>query len=119
MQPGNLSLSIIRGIIFGPYQFQCLDIDNNPVDLTNWKVWAYVKEEPESTLILDLQAVITDALHGMITIPEILDEQTILMEDLDGAWDMIFQLPTGERIGPFVAGSFTISSIITEPPEGI
>jgi len=33
---------------------------------------------------------------------------------LKAKWDLVFIIPTGERLGPYLAGSFTIKSIITE-----
>lgn len=117
MQPGYYPLSIDRGIIFGPYQFQLFDANNAAVPLTGCTVYAWVKDEPGGNFVLDLQPVIIDSLNGIIELPEILDGDTINLDELDGQWDIIVQKPTGERTGPYITGTFTISSICTEPPE--
>jgi hypothetical protein len=94
-----------------------------PADLTDWIPYAEVKTDPESTsVILDLAPIISQPDIGEVTIPAIQDEQTILLPSGSGGklkckWDLIFQVPTGERIGPYIAGSFLIKSIITEPAE--
>lgn len=96
----------------------------SPADLTNWIPYAEVRTEPEGTLILDLLPVISDPTIGAVLIPAIQDEDTILLPAGTGGklkckWDLIFQVPTGERIGPYIAGSFLIKSIITEPAEPV
>lgn len=95
-----------------------------PADMTDWIPYAEVRTEPEGALILDLAPVMTNAALGVLTIPAIQDEQTILLPPgtagkLKCKWDLIFQVPTGERIGPYIAGSFLIKSIITEPAEPV
>lgn len=91
-----------------------------PADLTDWIPYAEVRSEPEGSLVLNLAPAVTNPPAGVVTIPVIQDEQTILLpsggaDKFKCRWDLIFQIPTGERIGPFIAGSFTIKSIITEP----
>jgi hypothetical protein len=92
-----------------------------PADLTNWIPYAEVRTEPEAVVVQNLVPAITDPTIGEVTIPAIQDEQTILLPSGTGGkfkckWDLIFQVPSGERIGPYLAGSFMILSIVTEPP---
>lgn len=88
-------------------------------DLTGWVPDAEVRTDPEGTLIIDLLPTVTDAAIGEVTIPVITDEQSMLLPadggKLKAKWDFVFVVPSGDRLGPFLAGSFTIKSIITEP----
>jgi hypothetical protein len=93
-----------------------------PADMTGWIPYAEVRTEPEGALVLDLLPEFVYPQYGEVKIPAIQDEQTILLPAGTGGknkckWDLIFQVPTGERIGPYIAGSFLIKSIITEPAE--
>jgi hypothetical protein len=90
---------------------------NRPFDLTGWKVWAWVKQTPGGTLIQDLNPQIdADPTLGKITMG-MTDEETFGLTTGDFFWDMIFEDPSGVRLGPLFAGSFTIAQLITEPAE--
>jgi hypothetical protein len=124
LTPDNFKVSITQG-------GSAVDIRNSgsgtqeviaPADMTDWIPYAEVRTEPESTLVLDLEPELVYPQYGVVRIPAIQDEQTILLPAGNGGklkckWDLIFQVPTGERIGPYIAGSFLIKSIITEPAE--
>ncbi len=95
---------------------------NNPVDLTNYTPEAQVRRNPRSSVILDLNPSVTDAVNGEVTIPAIPTADTTLLTSFGVFyWDFILKTPYNERLGPFVSGSFTISDSITQegaaPPE--
>lgn len=89
-----------------------------PADLTGYIPSAEVRSEPNGTLILDLLPALSDGDCGEVTIPVIPDNASMSLPadggSLKAKWDLVFIIPTGERLGPYLAGSFTIKSIITE-----
>ncbi len=117
MNPAPLSLSVTRGIISDQIDIYCQDANKKAVDLTGWDVFAQVRDEPEGDMILDLLPVIVDAPGGHVRIPSLSDDATFALSEDAAFWDLIFQTPNGDRIGPFLAGSYTIQSIITEVPD--
>lgn len=90
---------------------------SRPFDLTGWKVWSWVKQAPGGTLILDLEPEIdADPTTGKITMG-MTDEETFDLTAGDFFWDLILEDPSGARLGPLFAGSFSIIELITEPAE--
>jgi len=116
--PATLPLSIITGIVFGPVILRARDSTNAPVDLTGWKPFAEVRKKPGAALTLDLQPVLTNAVNGEITLPRMSDEETYDMKFGDYQWSLVLEDPAGDRWGPYIQGSFTISGTPTHPPEG-
>ncbi len=97
---------------------------DHPVDLTGYAAEAQVRRQPRgANVILDLAPVVTTPLTGEVTIPTISSTDTSALTSYGKFyWDLVFKNSgTGERLGPFVAGSFTISDTITQegaaPPE--
>ncbi len=95
---------------------------NNPVDLTGYTTEAQVRRNPRSAMLIDLAPTVTDAANGEVTIPAIPTSVTTLYTSFGVFyWDFILKNSMNERLGPFVAGSFTISDSITQegaaPPE--
>lgn len=119
LTPGNLNLKIITGIIFGPVILHAKDENNQPVNLTGWKVFAEVRKKPNASLYMDLHPIFSNAVSGEITIPKMTDEETYDLKPGDYDWDLILEDPVGDRRGPYIAGNFAIVAIITKPPEGI
>lgn len=115
------NLTLIRGITFDSFLILCFEDDalTIPQDLTGWTPWAEVRSAPDQTLILNLNPFISDFTGGVVTVPVIEDEQTILLPEGKFKWDATMQNPAGQRLGPYVRGSFTIKSKITQgaPPE--
>jgi hypothetical protein len=90
---------------------------NRAINLTGWQVWAWVKDSPTGTLVMDLNpTIVSPASQGKIDM-SMTDEQTILLTAGNHSWDMVLQDPTGVRIGPLFQGGVTIIHLITEPPE--
>lgn len=117
--PGSLPLKLITGITFGPVILTAKDQNNNPVDLTGWKVFAEVRKRPGATLYLDLQPSFTNITGGEITIPVMTDEATYNLNPGEYNWDLILEDPLGARRGPYIRGPFEIIAIITKPAEGL
>ena len=115
------NLTLYRGITFDSFLIQCFQNDalTVPQDITDWTPWAEVRSAPDQTLILDLTPFISDASQGLVEVPAIQDEQTILLPEGKYKWDYTMQDPSGQRFGPYIRGSFVIKSKITQgsPPE--
>lgn len=117
----NHPLVLTRGLTFQAFLVGCFQEDtfDTPSDITGWIPWAEVRSAPDQLLILNLNPFISDYSGGIITIPAIQDEQTILLPEGKYKWDLTMQDPAGQRWGPYIKGSFTIKSKITQgsPPE--
>jgi hypothetical protein len=115
------NLTLTRGITFDSFLVRCFQDDGLTLsqDITGWVPWAEVRSAPDQTLILDLTPFISDSINGVVTIPAIQDEQTILLTEGKYKWDFTMQDPSGQRFGPYIKGSFIIKSKITQgsPPE--
>lgn len=124
MTPATLNLTLNPGVTFGPITFTFKDGVGDPIDLTGYQVWAWVKSDrndPSPPPRIDLDPDLTDAANGVVTI-ELTDEETYSIEESPedpgyDYWDIILEDPTGARYGPFVAGTFTVRKIITQPYE--
>lgn len=115
------NLTLIRGITFEEILINCFTSTDfiEFFDITGWTPFAEVRAAPDETLILNLNPVISDATQGIVTIPAIPDEDTVLLTDGKYKWDFTMEDPTGDRFGPYIRGSFIIKSKVTQgaPPE--
>jgi hypothetical protein len=119
LNPASLNLRIVTGIIFGPIILRARDVNDAPVDLTGWKVFAEVRKKPGASLVLDLKPSFTNAALGEITIPKMTDEETYDLRFGTFQWSLVLEDPTGDRRGPYIEGAFTIGGTPTKPLEGI
>lgn len=112
MIPGTVNFTIYRGTTFGPILLRAKDGDGNAVPLTDWVPHAQVREAPQKHLVLDLNPVISDAANGELTM-EFTDEETLAMVPGEFVWDLLLERPTGEILGPFLSGTFSIKTATT------
>lgn len=115
------NLTMWRGITFPSFIIVCYQDTalTIPADITGWTAWSEVRTAPDETLVLNLAPTITNPTGGVVTFPAIQDEITIQQVEGKYKWDFTMEDPTGQRFGPYVAGSFIIKSKITQgqPPE--
>lgn len=115
------NLTLYRGITFDSFLVKCYQDDalTIPQDITGWTPWAEVRTEPDATLVINLAPFISNAVGGIVTVPAIADEVTITYTNGKYKWDFTMEDPSGERLGPYIRGSFIIKSKITQgsPPE--
>jgi hypothetical protein len=111
MTPAELNLTLYRGTTFAQ-TFTCKDSNLVVVNLTGWSAYAQVRTDPQKHLVLDLAPTITDPTGGEVSI-SFTDEETALMVPGDFVWDFVLERPSGERLGPFLAGTFTITTANT------
>jgi hypothetical protein len=115
------NLTLYRGLTFNSFLIACFQDTalTIPSDITGWTPWSEVRSAPDQSLIINLSPFISNPTGGIVTVPAIQDEQTILLVEGKYQWDFTMQDPTGQRFGPYIRGSFTIKSKITQgsPPE--
>lgn len=114
MIPGNLSLTLWRGTTFGPVEITCKDSNGDVVDLTGWSVFAQVRATTGSHVVLDLEPSIPLGTDGKVTFG-FTDEETIEIPHGEYVWDLVLEQPTGEKLGPILAGSFVVKTAVTRP----
>lgn len=111
MTPGTKNFTLYRGSSFGPQLFRTLEADGvTVVPLTGWGAHAKVRKTPKGPVVIDLAPYISDGPNGEITIPEIPDETTPDYSEGCYIWDLLLERPSGAIIGPFLAGTFTITT---------
>jgi len=114
MKAARLNLTIVKGITFGPLLINCKNAAGQPVDLTDWSVFAEVRVNPKAALAFSLEPEITEAAAGEITIG-FTDEETQELPAGHYGWDLVLERPSGERLGPYVTGKLTVAPIYTQP----
>ena len=114
MKPAALSLSITKGITFGPIVITCSDASGDPLDLTGWTAHAQARVKPGAALAFDVGPEITGATDGEITLA-MTDTQTNLLTAGVYQWDLVLENTDGDRLGPYLAGPATVEAINTQP----
>lgn len=112
--PAVKNLRATIGLTFLPVAFDLADANGDPVDLTGYSAMAHVRMNPASPLLVDLDPQITDPEAGRITISHP-GEATDTWPTVSARWDLILVNPAGDRLGPYVAGAFVASRILTQP----
>lgn len=111
MIPGTKNFTVYRGSTFGPQIFRALESDQTTVvPLVGWGAHAKVRVKANGPVIIDLLPYISDGANGEITIPEIADEVTPSLPQGCYIWDLLLERPSGTIVGPFLAGTFTITT---------
>lgn len=113
MIPGTLNLTLWRGTTFGPVEITCNDGNGDAVDLSDWSAFAEVRASAGKHLILDLEPSIPTGTDGKVVFG-FTDEQTEEMPHGEFVWDLVLEKPTGEKLGPILAGTFTIKTAVTQ-----
>lgn len=115
MIPGPKNFTLYRGSTFGPKIFRAREVDQvTPVPLIGWGAHAKVRKTINGPIILDLLPYISDGPNGEITIPEISDENTVGLPQGCFIWDLLLERPSGAIVGPFLAGSFQITTTLSK-----
>lgn len=116
MIPGALDLVIYRGTSFS-VQFNCLDENGDPVDLTGWTPYSQARDKPGGRLVIDLQpTIIPPASNGQVLI-SLTEDQTEALDHGIYVWSFQAQQPSsGPVLGPFIAGRFVVNDESTVAP---
>jgi hypothetical protein len=112
MTPARLDFTIYRGITFNPLVFNVKDTTGTAVDLTGWQVFSQARNGQAKPI--DLGPVITSAATGQITI-DLTKEETAAFHSGEQQWDLIFQHPNGNLIGPYIGGTITVKDKVSVP----
>lgn len=115
MIPGSFDLIVYRGSTFGPVVLTAYNEDDVLVDLTGWTPFSKVRETRTGPIIYDLIPYISDGPGGEITIPAISDERTRSLPRGHYIYDLLLEQPGGQILGPFLAGTFEITTAVARP----
>jgi hypothetical protein len=107
-EPANLPLKIRRGIKWGLI-ILCKDgaTPPEPVDLTDWEVFALARPTLDSPNELDFEPAITDPTAGEITI-ELSSDQTEQFPLGEYIYDVVLQDDEGNKQDPILAGRLSV-----------
>lgn len=110
--PGKLNLTIARGIDFA----ETLTFADNgdPMDLTDYTVFAEARKQPSTTAAFSLGATITDAAGGIIALALDSTATDALTPGTYG-WDLVLEDGSGTRSGPYLAGTVRVETLHTQP----
>ncbi len=111
MTPAELNLTAYRGTTFAQ-TFICKNGSSVVVNISGWTAHALVRSTPQRHIVLDLEPTIPVGTDGAVVIA-FTDEDTLAWTPGDFIWDLILERPSGERLGPFLAGTFTISTAVS------
>lgn len=93
---------------FGPVTLICQDSNSTAINLTGFGVASLARPQLESPNNIDLQPVISDPTNGVIEFAEFTDAETSAMALGEYGYDLVLINLSSERIGPFIAGPFTV-----------
>lgn len=110
MTPARLDFTIYRGITFNPLVFNAKDGSGNAINLAGWSVFAQSRNGTGKAI--DLEPTITNAATGQVTI-DFTAAETSDFKTGEQQWDMVFQKPTGEKLGPYIAGTIFVKDTVT------
>ena len=109
MTPATLNLTVYRGITFDPVVFNVKDGSGVAINLSGWQVFA--KSRNGTGKLVDLGPTITSAATGQVTISFTATETSDFKIGKQ-EWDMTFEKPTGEKLGPYIAGEITVKDTV-------
>lgn len=113
MIPAPKNFNLYRGSTFPSKTFRALEEDQvTPVPLIGYTAHAKVRLRVSGPVIIDLLPFISDEVNGEITTPAISDENTLALPCGNYIWDLLLEDPAGARTGPYVAGTFTITTAV-------
>ena len=108
MIPGVKNIIAYRGTEYS-LLIIAKDANDARVNITGWTAYALVRVAPQRHVVIDLAPIITNGAQGETTI-SFEDEDTKLWPPGEFVWDFVLERPTGERLGPFLAGTFIIKT---------
>ena len=111
MQPKNYTIEIKRGADYN-LEFQQLDDNDNPIDLTNYTWKGQIRERPESTLAYDFAITTVPAL-GMVSL-YIPASMTADMMFSDGIYDLFYTNTISGQTECLIQGKVIITWKVTE-----
>lgn len=104
-------MDVYRGITLDPVVFNVKDGSGNPINLSGWTPYSTMRNGYGKPI--DLQPSITNAATGEVTI-SLTKETTDTFTVGEQYWDLLFQKPSGQRIGPYITGIITVKDTVTQ-----
>lgn len=112
MTPARQDLTIYRGIDFNPIVITATNGSGGTVDLTGWTAYAAMRNGYGKPV--DLSPTISNAAAGQITLSFTKDETSDFNIGAN-EWNLYFQRPNGQRIGPYISGIVTVKDKVDPP----
>lgn len=110
--PATFNLTVYKGASFGPLRVVCRDAVGALVNLTGYSAFAKVRKMALGPVIVDLEPTIPSPTAGEITFG-FTDEQTAELPHGVFVWDLMLQDGSGQILGPFLVGAFTIKTTVS------
>lgn len=95
VQPGTYNIPDMQRRADYDLQLQFKDANGNPVDLTNWTVYAQVWNKERTTKYADWAVAYTNRSIGSVSLA-VTDTQTETFPD-ECYWDVLLENPSGLR----------------------
>lgn len=95
IQPGQYNIPDMQRRADYDLQLQFKDANGNPVDLTNWTVYAQVWNKERTTKYADWAVTYTNRSIGSVSLA-LTDTQTETFPD-ECQWDVLLENPSGLR----------------------
>lgn len=95
VQPGRFDITDMQRRADYDLQLQFKDANGNPVDLTNWIVYAQVWNKERTTKYADWAVTYTDRSIGSVSLA-VTDTQTETFPN-ECQWDVLLENPAGLR----------------------
>ena len=95
VQPGTYNITDMQRRADYDLQLQFKDSNGNPVDLTNWTVYAQVWNKERTTKYADWAVTYTNRIIGSVSLA-VTDTQTETFPD-ECQWDVLLENPAGLR----------------------
>lgn len=95
IQPGQFNITDLQRRADYDLQLQFKDANGDPVDLTQWTVYAQVWNQGRTTKYADWAVTYTDRINGLVSLA-LTDTQTTGFPN-ECYWDVLLENPSGLR----------------------
>ncbi len=114
----SYDFTITRGSTFRGFIIRVLDETTGLVlNITDYLPFAEIRKKSklDSPLVLNLFPAISNSPGGLVTIPEIADNDTVDLLLGEWPWDFILEDPNGKRTEQLALGTVSIIDKSTQP----
>lgn len=115
MTPATLNLEIVRGLTFDAVKIVCKTAGNVVVPINGWKAYAGAENAAGSYLALPVS--VTAPALGEITLATMPPSETVRLELGAYTWHLVLEDNLGNRSGPYLTGTVTISELNVQLPN--
>jgi hypothetical protein len=113
MTPATLDLTIVRGVR-SLHRLQCLDSDEQPVNLTGYTPKVQARKTPAAPVAFDVPFTLHEAAAGELQV-DFTPAVTAQWPLGRWGWDLLLIAADGTPYGPFFTGSLSVTDTHTRP----